>query len=390
MPPITTENNLLVYQGCNFLKQRLILSVLSGKPIKIIDIRDNSIDPGLKEYEISLIRMIDKITNGTKIELDSTGTSLYFSPGLLHGGLLTHDCCVERNIGYYLEALIALGPFCKEPINAKLRGVTNSSESPSVDYVKQSAIPLLKKFLIVDDGLEMHIIKRGLKPSGGGEISFKCPVRKNIRAIQFVKSGMVKRIRGIVFGCKVSPALGNRAVESAKGVMLNFLPDVYINTDQNRGKTSGNSPGYGISLVAETTDGVFYGAEGVYDVTEKGENLITPEDLGKDVAFKLIDEIYRGGCVDSSFQWLASLYIALGEKNISKFLTGPLSQYTINFLQHLRDFFAITFKLSNIEEEEEEEEAEGGNNSKDRDRECLQVLMTCVGVGYKNISKRII
>lgn len=45
--------------------------------------------------------------------------------------------------------------------------------------------------------------------------------------------------------------------------MLKFLPDVYINTDQNKGKVSGNSPGYGINLVAETTEGVFFSAEGV-------------------------------------------------------------------------------------------------------------------------------
>lgn len=51
-------------------------------------------------------------------------------------------------------------------------------------------------------------------------------------------------------------------MDSAKGVMLKFLPDVYINTDQNKGKISGNSPGYGINLVAETTDGVFFTAEG--------------------------------------------------------------------------------------------------------------------------------
>lgn len=43
--------------------------------------------------------------------------------------------------------------------------------------------------------------------------------------------------------------------------MLKFLPDVYINTDQNKGKISGNSPGYGINLIAETTEGVFFTTE---------------------------------------------------------------------------------------------------------------------------------
>lgn len=45
--------------------------------------------------------------------------------------------------------------------------------------------------------------------------------------------------------------------------MLNFLPDVYINTDQCRGAQAGKSPGYGISLVAETNSGTFYCSEKV-------------------------------------------------------------------------------------------------------------------------------
>lgn len=40
--------------------------------------------------------------------------------------------------------------------------------------------------------------------------------------------------------------------------MLNFLPDVYINTDQYKGGAAGKSPGFGISLVAETNIGTFY------------------------------------------------------------------------------------------------------------------------------------
>lgn len=46
-------------------------------------------------------------------------------------------------------------------------------------------------------------------------------------------------------------------------VMLNFLPDVYINTDQCRGPNAGKSPGFGVSLVAETNEKTFYCAEAV-------------------------------------------------------------------------------------------------------------------------------
>ncbi|XP_055523294.1 probable RNA 3'-terminal phosphate cyclase-like protein [Wyeomyia smithii] len=379
------ENGLLVYQGSNFFKQRLLLSTLSGKPIIIRDIRLLDDDtPGLREYETNLLELLDQMTNGTRITIGQDGTSVTYRPGLLHGGEFQHECCIERGIGYYLDVLLALGPFCKLPLDVTLTGVTNSAESPSVDHIKASAFATLKRFLLDDEGLQLVVRKRGLMPAGGGEVTFTCPVKKTLKAIQCTKQTMVKRIRGMAYCCKVSPAMVNRAVESAKGVMLNFLPDVYINTDQQKGKRSGNSPGFGVNLVAETTDGTKFSAEITSKTMESGGNPTVPEDLGRDVAMKLLDEVYRGGCVDSTFQWLVALYMALGQKDVSKFLIGPLSQYTIYFLQHLREFFGITFKLENaageIEKDDDDDEMAGSN----------KVMLTCVGIGYSNFSKRVL
>lgn len=86
----------------------------------------------LAEYEVNLIRLLDKVTNGTVIELNETGTSLYFQPGLLHGGDISHECCKQRAISYYLEVLIALGPFCKKPLKCILKGVTNAKVPISI------------------------------------------------------------------------------------------------------------------------------------------------------------------------------------------------------------------------------------------------------------------
>lgn len=62
----------------------------------------------------------------------TSGTSLFYQPGLLIGGNFDHDCNPERAIGYYVEALICLAPFMKEPMKAILRGVTNDQRDPSV------------------------------------------------------------------------------------------------------------------------------------------------------------------------------------------------------------------------------------------------------------------
>merc|ERR1719384_1145796 len=160
--------------------------------------------------------------------------------------------------------------------------------------IKSSCLPVLKRFLLDDTGLELSVKKRGAPPGGGGLVVFKCPVKKSLRPVQVSDQGKIKRIRGVAWAVRVSPAVANRVVESAKGPLLKFLPDVYIYTDHYTGKMSGKSPGFGLTLTAETTTGTFLSAEVCSGEAAGGTTV--PEDLGLDGARRLLEEVYRGGC----------------------------------------------------------------------------------------------
>ena len=166
-------------------------------------------------------------------------------------------------------------------------------------------------------------------------------------------------------------------------MLLKFIPDIYIYADHAAGKKSGKSPGFGVVLSAETTTGAVLSAEITSKPSSKNDGgtkePTVPEDLGLDAAKFLLEEIFRGGCVDSTSQSLALLLAALGPKDVSRVVTGPLTDYTVSFLRHLKDFFEVVFKLEKYSEAEAEEELNLGAD---------KVLLTCVGVGYTNLSKR--
>ncbi|KAJ7424560.1 RNA 3'-terminal phosphate cyclase-like protein [Pitangus sulphuratus] len=308
------EAHCLSYAGCNFLRQRLVRATLSGRPLKIRKIRAKEEDPGLRDFEASFIRLIDKVTNGSRIEINQTGTTLYYQPGLLYGGSLEHDCSPSRGIGYYLESLLCLAPFMKHPLKIVLRGVTNDQVDPSVDVLKATALPLLKKFGIDGENLEikvayqphsncgrrdakavdMGISRRGMPPKGGGEILFACPVRKVLQPIQFTDPGKIKPQK-CRYSVRVSPQMANRMVESARGILNKFLPDIYIYTDHMKGVNSGKSPGFGMCLTAETINGTILSAELASNPQGQGAAVL-PEELGQNCAKLLLEEIYRVLC----------------------------------------------------------------------------------------------
>ncbi|KAG8222529.1 hypothetical protein J437_LFUL004565 [Ladona fulva] len=376
-----SSGNEVKFEGSNFLRQRLILSLLSGKPIKVTRIRCSEDTPGLNEAEVSLIRLIDKITNGSIISVNETGTELEFQPGLLVGGNVSHKCCNIRGIGYYLEVLLNVAPFCKVPINATLRGATNHTMDPSIEIMKATAIPVLNNFFLFDKDVELKVVKRAMNPNADGEVLFKCPISRKIKAVQVLKQGKVKRIRGIAHTTKVSPALGHRMCFAAKAVLMKCIPDVYINVDHSKGVKTGSSPGYGIILIAETTEGISYVAETMSYPVNPDLPPPIPEELGQEAAFKLLEEINSGGCVSSCSQSLVFLLMALGEKDVSKYVTGPLTPYSIQFLRHLVDFFGLKFHLQPDTTETEDIGHEFG---------APKVRLTCVGVGIKNLNKRVL
>ena len=101
------------------------------------------------------MRLLEKITNGSTIEINDTGTKLRYRPGMIVGASgIEHDCGKSRGIGWFLEALLCLAPFAKHPMTITLRGITNDDTGLCVDTLRTVTLPTLRHFGI-EQGLEL-------------------------------------------------------------------------------------------------------------------------------------------------------------------------------------------------------------------------------------------
>uniref|UniRef100_A0A915LKG3 RNA 3'-terminal phosphate cyclase-like protein n=1 Tax=Meloidogyne javanica TaxID=6303 RepID=A0A915LKG3_MELJA len=404
------ESEIIILEGSNFFRQYLVYSILSGRRISIRNIRPYDDSPGIKDFEYKLLSLIDLITNGSEIDINKTGnqyighqgsqvsqeaclalpvgfhfvkcyncyancTQVDFSPGTLQGGSFEFQCGVERCISYFLEPLIFLAPFCKIAINGNLKGLTNVPDELSVDAINSTWLPVFSRFVPTDDDLYLKINARGFLPDAGGSVTFCSPIKKNLRPVQFVKPGKICKIRGLAYVCKVSPSIASRMIEGAKKMLHGYISDVYITIDQRKGPQGGLSPGFGIFITASTTEGVSYSAEAMSNPKDSQKIQLIPEEIGAEAAKRLLNEIYKGGCTDSSAQALATTFMTLCDKDVSKFLFGPLSFYCVHTMRNLRLFFNHTFKLDELwkleKKEFDEEKKSRCTGSEDK---CL---LTC-------------
>ncbi|KAI9830788.1 MAG: hypothetical protein M1826_004422 [Phylliscum demangeonii] len=341
----------LRFTGHKALRQRLVLSTLTGRPIRVSQIRSSSpTTPGLADHEVSFLRLLESVTNGSVIEISYTGTILLYRPGLITGsapgsgaasGVLRHEvpASCTRGISYFLLPLCLLAPFSKSPINVLFTGAgVTTSATPagdmSADSVRTGILPLYERFGI-SNNIEMRILRRaslGRDGKGGNgevQLSFGHQVRLP-KTIHMLSPGKIKRIRGVAYCIGVSASNNARMIDAARGVLNPLVSDTYIFSDVSSAPTSSHARnggadikrrtgvGFGLSLVAESTTGALYSA----DVPSAPEGGQLPEEMGEQCAYQLLETIAQGGCVPLSAAPIMLILMTMGSEDVGRLLLG--------------------------------------------------------------------
>ena len=370
------------FTGHRYLTSRLVLATLTGRSIHISKIRSSSpAEPGLASHEVSFIRLLDSITNGSQTEFSYSGTALTYRPGLIAGsasghcanvdGILRHELPANcsRGVSYFLLPLCLLAPFSKSPVNVVFTGpgvITSATTAGdiSVDTIRTSILPLYAKFGIMNK-LELRITQRSNPGPGGnggsGEVQliFGHQVRLP-KTLHVLNTGRIKSVRGVAYATSVAGSNNARMIEAAKKVLNGFCSDTRIfseNTNAgylpevggaNLGAKRKVGIGYGLSLVAESSTGVRYEA----DVPSPVGGGVPPDDIGRQCAYQLLEVIGKGGGVSQIGAPTMLTLMAMGSEDVGRILLGREVLGSEEIIQLARDFNAFGLSGWGLREDE--------------------------------------
>ena len=393
----------LRFTGHAHLPHRLILSTLTGRPLRISQIRPSSTtSPGLAPHEVSFLRLLESLTNGSAIEFSYTGTTLLYRPGLItgsvnghgaSGGVVRHElpAACARGASWFLIPICLLAPFSKAPFNVLLTGpgvITSATPSGdiSVDSVRTAILPLYAQFGI-QNNIELRILRRSSPGQGGqggaGEVQLVFGHQVSLpKTLHLMNPGRVKRIRGVAYATGVTGANNARMIEAARGVLNQFAADRYIFSDvgaapyvptqdkANPGAKRKTGVGFGLSLVAESSTGCLYSA----DIASPPAGGQPAEDIGMQCAYQLIETISYGGCVCPVAALTVLTLMAMGSEDVGRVHMGKQvvgTEDVVGLARDLQAFGASRWGLRDAPGSESE------------------VVVSVVGKGVRNVGRKI-
>lgn len=376
--------DFLRFTGHRNFSRRLTVATLTGRPVHISKIRSASpTNPGLAPHEVSFLRLLEAVTNGSSMQISYTGTTITYHPGLIsgtipgqgatEGDVLLHnvpDTCT-RGITYFLLPLCLLAPFSKAHMNVRFSGpgvITSSTETGdvSVDTFRTAILPLFGLFGIPPARIELRVLQRscaGPGGKGGGgcvELRFASQVRLP-KTLHLNRSpGRIKRIRGVAYCTGVSASNNARMIHSARQVLNPFSADIHVAAQYDQaplvstdkaGSKRRLGIGFGLSLVAESSAaGVLYSADAV--VPPSGG--VVPEDIGKRCACQLLESIAQGGCASQVSASVVLILMAMGSEDVGRLRIGREvmgTQDCVRLARDLKTFGASSWGLRDVDDD---------------------------------------
>lgn len=131
--------------GGQMLRTSLSLSMATGQPFRIYNLRANRDKPGLKRQHLTAVRAAAEVSDA-KVQGDELGSrEVLFEPGPVKPGHYRFDIGTAGSTALVFQTLLPVLMIGQEPSHLTLIGGTHNTKAPPLDYLELSFLPLLER-----------------------------------------------------------------------------------------------------------------------------------------------------------------------------------------------------------------------------------------------------
>ncbi len=270
--------------GGQVLRTSAALSVVTGEPVRIFDIRANRAKPGLRPQHLMVLKILKELSGARTSGLEVNSREVTFEPGELRGGSFKFDIGTAGSMTLVFEACILALSRTRERVSLEVTGGTDVKWSPSWDLLENVFVPLVNRM-----GLDVkaELVARGHNPEGGGKGRIELLPSKGLLPLILEGTKTSGEVKGTVFLSNLPEHIAKRMRNTA----VNLLMKEGLTPSINIHRSEPVSTGTGITLWS-LSNGMALGAQSL------GERGVTSEKVAENVVRSMIDDIRSGATID--------------------------------------------------------------------------------------------
>jgi RNA 3'-terminal phosphate cyclase (ATP) len=317
--------------GGQILRTALALSMVTGKPIRIENIRAGREKPGLLRQHLTAVNAAAAISTAA-VEGAAIGSKLLtFVPGQIKPGDYTFSVGTAGSTTLVLQTILPALLCASGPSSITLEGGTHNPFAPPFDFLDKAFLPLLNR---MGPKVQASLDRPGFYPAGGGRFSVNIDPAPHLAPLHPRERGEIRRRLCTALVANLPQEIGQRETRMVAR-MMNW-PEECLNV---RPLSDHTGPGNILTIEVES--------EHLTEVfTGFGQRGVRAEAVAEDAIHQLKRYLVAGVPVAEHLadQLLLPLALAGG----GSFVTLSLSRHSTTNMQIIEMFLDVKIAAQQV------------------------------------------
>ena len=315
--------------GGQILRTSLALAVVTGRKLRMYNIRAGRKKPGLQRQHLACVEAAAQLCRATTNRLEVGAAELVFTPGTEWPGEIAIDIGTAGSTTLVVQTVLPAALAAGKSLHARITGGTHNPMAPPFEFLDRVFLPHLRA---MGADVTLTLARHGFMPDGGGVVELAIKPSK-LKPIELVQAGRVIGRRATAICASLPRHVGERELacaqerlDSPKCELLEF-------------------PKQGPHNIFMCEVELESGAREL--ITSHGRKGYPAEDVADDALDELEDFLEAGVPVGECLadQLLLPLALAGG----GKFRTfGPLSLHATTNIETIREFLDVPIRTEAV------------------------------------------
>lgn len=317
--------------GGQIIRSSCALSLITGKPFRIFNVRARREKPGLQRQHLTAVLSAAKVGQASVEGAEVKSQAFTFTPGEVTPGEYTFSIGTAGSSTLVLQTVLPPLMIARAPSILTLEGGTHNVHAPPFDFLQKTFLPVLNR---MGWRVEIELVRFGFYPPGGGRFNVMIEPAEELKRLEIHERGKIARMcaRALVVKLPISIAERELTVVHER---------LGLNSEQMQAEASTNALSPGNVLMLE-----FESEHLTEMVTSVGERGVRAEV----VAERAVEEAERYLSVDAPVgEHLADqLLIPMALAGGGSFITSEPSLHTTTNIEVIKKFLDTEITLRRL------------------------------------------